>query len=275
MRTKIDKYYTEFGADDLILIEVLPGGYRAVFSYNPKSPADKYYRRGLLQIGGFVPSEREHSSLRLLKEAIEADPNHAPAHAAKAEAELREAMYRRSIPPHNPLAAAEASALAALRLQPKLWRAHVALGAVHCCRHEWEEAGKSFLIQPWPSRQTQRRAITHGTRGSYWRRAGSRKPYGFPRARGPRRAGRDLSAHKSRLASSPLHVARRFEEADEFLSEVVERCPQSWLARIVLECVHLVGCDPFEALLSIDEAHRILSEQSVWPSRNKQCSQGC
>src|SRR5579864_893549 len=45
LRIRIDKYYKEFGAEDLVRIEVPPGGYKAVFSYNPSSPADKYYRR--------------------------------------------------------------------------------------------------------------------------------------------------------------------------------------------------------------------------------------
>jgi tetratricopeptide (TPR) repeat protein len=144
LRGRIDRYYSEFGAEDLIHIEVPPGGYRAVFSYNPQSPADKLYRRGLLQVRDFVPRKIIHSSLGLFNAAIEADPNHALAQSAKAEAELREAMYRRTIPPHNPRAAAEESALAALRLQPQLWRAHLVMGAVHCCRYQWAHAETSF-----------------------------------------------------------------------------------------------------------------------------------
>jgi len=54
LRNRIRAYYRECGADDLLLIEVPPGGYRAVFSYNPQSPADKLYRRGSLQVSGFV-----------------------------------------------------------------------------------------------------------------------------------------------------------------------------------------------------------------------------
>lgn len=259
LRGKIDKYYREFGAEDLILVEVPQGSYRAVFSYNPGSPADKLYRRGLLQVGGFVPWDREHSSLRLFNGAIEADPNHALAHAAKAEAELREAMYRRTIPPHNPLASAEASALAALRLQPQLWRAHVVLGAVHCCRREWEEAGKSFdaalAIAPHRTRD-------HSWYGGFLLATGREKEaLQLARSRAEEKP-EDLSAQMA--LGVFLYVARRFEEAEEFLGEVTLLFPKSWLSRIVQACVYLADDRALEATLSIEDAYTILSEQSEY-----------
>jgi tetratricopeptide (TPR) repeat protein len=260
LRIRIRAYYKESGADDLLLIEIPPGTYRAVFSYNPTSPADKDYRRGLLHVGGFIPSAREHASLGWFNAAIQADPNHALAHAAKAEAELREAMYRRTISPYNPLAAAEASALEALRLQPNLWRAHVVQGAVHCCRREWENAGKSFdaALQSAPNR----------TRGHSWYS-------GFLLATGNEREALRLA--RSRVDENPddlsaqialglfLYVTRRFQEAEEFLIEIAASFPKSWLARIVQACVYLARDQELEALVSVEQAHTILDNQSDNP----------
>src|SRR5579872_3820956 len=144
LRARMERYYDEFGAEDPVLIQIPPGGYRAVFSRNPQSPADKLLREASALIYSFVPAESEHRERSLLTRATEADPGHAGAHAAKAEAELREALYRRAIPPHDPLATAEASASEAFRLQPRAWRAHIALGVVHACRHKWEKAFTAF-----------------------------------------------------------------------------------------------------------------------------------
>jgi tetratricopeptide (TPR) repeat protein len=174
-------------------------------------------------------------------------------------------MYRRAIPPHNPVASAEASALEALRLQPKLWRAHVVLGAVHCCRREWEEEGKSFdaALALAPNR----------TRDHSWYA-------GFLLAVGREKEALQLT--RARAGESPddlsaqialrlfLYVTRQFEEAEEFLSEVAASFPKSWLARIVQACVYLARGGTLEAILSIEEAYTILCEQSEYSeSRNK------
>jgi tetratricopeptide (TPR) repeat protein len=256
LRNRIRAYYRECGADDLILIEIPPGGYRAVFSYNPTSPADKDYRRGLLRLSGFTPSAGEHASLGLFYSAIQADPGHALAHEAMAEAELREAMYRRAVPPQSPLAAAEASALKALRLQPKLWRARVVLGAVHCCRREWDNAGKSFdaALQIAPNRTRAHSwyvafLLTTGNDGEALRLARSRAD-----------ENRDDLGAQIALGLF-LYVTRRFDEAEEFLNEVAGSFPTSWLARIVQACVYLARDQEMETLVSVEQAHTILYNQ--------------
>ncbi len=59
-----------------------------------------------------------------------------------------------------------------------------------------------------------------------------------------------------------LYVAREFEEAEEFLLELIERFPESWLAQLVLACVYLAGDRAVEALVTIEEAYAILNRQS-------------
>lgn len=261
LRKRIRKYYVNSGNNDRVRINIPPGGYRAVFSYNRSSPAGKLYQRACSLIAGFVPSEYEHGSLSLLREAIESDPKYAPAHAELAEAELREMVYRRSIPPHNPVAAAEAAALEALRLQtkPTLWRAHIALGAIHCCRHRWAEAQKSF--------DSAFDIAPNAKRDHAWYA-------GFLLAAGGDREEREaLRLARARAEATPedasaqialglfLYLARQFEEADELLCEAVARFPKSWLARIVLACVYLARDQEVEALVSVEQAHRIQDEQ--------------
>jgi tetratricopeptide (TPR) repeat protein len=158
------------------------------------------------------------------------------------------------------VAAAEASAWEALRLQPKLWRAHVVLGAVHCCRREWENAEKSFdaALQIAPNR----------TRDHAWYA-------GFLVAIG--REKEALQVTRSRVEERPddlsaqialglfLYVTRRFGEAEAYLNEVAGSFPASWLARIVQACVYLARDQEVEALVSVEQAHTILVNQSDNP----------
>src|SRR5579872_5136316 len=269
LRNRIRKYYTECGTEDPVLIQIPPGGYRAVFSHNPKSPADRLFREGCARINCFEPSEGEHRSLSLFKEAIRADPNHAGAHAAKAEAELREVLYRRVIPPNDPVAAAEMSAMEALRIQPRAWSAHIALGVVHSCRHKWEKALGSFNsamdIAPLLARD------------HFWYQ-------GFQMAIGRDQDALRLArsrAEEVRHDPSPqialgffLYLARRFDEAEERLSEVAETFPQSWLARLVLACVYLAQERATEALVSVEQAHGILCDQNGLPLRRNEIFPG-
>ncbi len=92
--------YTELGSEDPVRIEVPAGGYKAVVFNNRTSPAEKYYRRGWLLLGNFMPgsaARAEHPSLQSFCEAIYLDADHAAAHASKAEAEIRELLYRRKV----------------------------------------------------------------------------------------------------------------------------------------------------------------------------------
>ena len=55
-----------------------------------------------------------------------------------------DAFFTHQVPPEEFLTAAEAAARLALRLNDTLWQANIVLGAVHCCRWNWEEAEATF-----------------------------------------------------------------------------------------------------------------------------------
>lgn len=73
-----------------------------------------------------------------LRDAITLAPVHAPAHAAYARVRTEDSVTEQDF------AVAEASALHALELDPRLAEAHVALGRVFLLRHDWERAGQEF-----------------------------------------------------------------------------------------------------------------------------------
>ncbi len=79
-----------------------------------------------------LTSEDPRTAHQCFAEAVKLEPTYALAHAAKADAEFREATYRPDAPPRKWIALAEASAREALFWSPQCWRAHVVLGAVHC-----------------------------------------------------------------------------------------------------------------------------------------------
>jgi tetratricopeptide (TPR) repeat protein len=199
--------------------------------------------------------EAEHRELALLSAAIEADPSHAGAHAAKAEAELRDALFRRAIPPHDPLAAAEVSATEALHLQPRAWRAHIALGVVHTCRHKWEKALTAFAAAMEIAPQL--------ARDDYWYQ-------GFQMAAGKEQDALRLAktrAEETQHDPGPeialaffMYIARRFDEAEERLIDMLQLSPKTWLAHIVLGCVYLAQNRATEALVSVEAGHKILSD---------------
>lgn len=259
LRDEIEAYYEECGEEDLVKIWVPAGGYRAVFSYNPRSPADKYYRRGLLKMRRFLPLGWRHESLHCFEKAIVADSKHALAHAAKGEAELREAMYHRSIQPHSPIQAADKSALEALGLQPRSWRAHVVQGAVHCCRYHWREAEESFqkalAIAPGHTRQ-------HAWYAAYLLAIGKdEKALQLVASRASERHDDPFAQVAIGLF---LYVARRFDDAEKLLCEVIEEFPDCWLGRIVQACVQLAGGNVNEAAYLIEDARTIIYEMSEY-----------
>ena len=255
LRGQLRTYYETAGAQDLVKIRIPPPGYRAVFSYNSKSPAAKLCGQAWLKISNFVPSKFGHESLRLLDEAIQADPSYAPALAAKAEAEIREAMYRRTIPPHNPIRAAQKCATDAIALQPKNWRAHVVLGVVHSCHHRWTEAEESFqmalAVAPRSTRE-------HAWYAAYLLAIGKEdEALQLALARATDNQS-DVSAQVA--LGFFLYVTRRVDEAETHLLDVTQDFPNSWLARIALACVYFEKGQTEEALLSYETAYDLLPD---------------
>jgi hypothetical protein len=262
LRRILAEYYEQEGRDDRIQISLptppgrngkLPAGksYSPLFAYNLRSPAIRAYGQGIYLQSNIRYISDHTEAIGHFSEAIALDSAYAPAHAAKAENDLWVPMYRQPIPPHRPIADAEASAIEALRLQPDLWRAHVVLGAVHCCRYEWDQAENSFKAALASARD---KVLNH--------------PWypGFLLATGREREG--LRIARLRVAETTsdlsavialvffLYVARRFGEAEEVINEMEHNFPRTWLTEVMRACVRLSTGHAYSAyydLENIDE----------------------
>jgi tetratricopeptide (TPR) repeat protein len=145
LRKTLRKYYEEIDEEAPIIIALPPGrAYRPEFSYNPCSAAYKAYRRGVSHMNRFLSADDARLALEYLHEAIRLQPAYALAYAAKADAEFREAIYRADAPPGTWITAARTTAEEALLLNPKSWRAHVVMGAIHCSAFQWAKARAAF-----------------------------------------------------------------------------------------------------------------------------------
>lgn len=156
LRKTLAKHYAGIGGEDDVVIELPPGKlYRPMFAWNANWEIHSGYRYGLAHMKAFRQGGNQQRAWERFTKIIEFEPSYAPAYAARAEVEFREAIYcsartreqwlcfSRKFPWHW-VAAAEESAREALRLNPKTWRAHIVLGAVHCSRFDWDLANKSF-----------------------------------------------------------------------------------------------------------------------------------
>lgn len=268
LREQIQKYYIQNGSEDLVLIEIPPGAYRVVFSYNRVSTADQYYRRGQLHFGNYSPYEDTAVCLNYFKDAIACDPNHALAHAAKAEVELREAMYRETYSPwearlstREAIGLAESSALQALRLQPKLWRPHVVLGIICASRYHWDEAREHFeaALQIAPNRTAE-----HFWYHAYLLVIGrTKEAMDLAHARLDDRP-EDPSAHLA--LAFLLYVTREFKRAKEIVSDISKGFSMSWLAGFIEALVDAALDWFFESAETISDYWHIGALERFWIS---------
>jgi tetratricopeptide (TPR) repeat protein len=144
LRERLASYY-DGEKEAAVIIELPPGkGYKPGFTYNPASRAHKSYRQAMVHMSRFTSAEDARLTLTYLNEAITLEPEYALAYAARADAQFREAIYRADEPPRKSLELAEASAREALARDARAWRAHVVLGAIHCSRFQWQQAGAAF-----------------------------------------------------------------------------------------------------------------------------------
>jgi len=149
LRKTLSKYYASYGNEDPLIIEVPRGrSYRPNWYYNPRWPAHKLYRQGLIHMNAFLSQANVTSSLAYLSDAIGLEPMYAEAHAALAEVQFREALYRcdemsGSLPW---VEMAESSARIAIEANDESWRAFIVLGAIHSARFEWSEAKTAFNV---------------------------------------------------------------------------------------------------------------------------------
>lgn len=138
LRIELEKYYRTHGSEDRVTIHI--HAYTAVFSYSHQSPAYRRCRLGYRLLAKGDPMRAEI----FFKQAIGADPNHAPAYAGLADCQLLICVLFGYHAHSDTAVYAEELANRALRLNPELWQAHVALGALFSFRRQWEDAIGAF-----------------------------------------------------------------------------------------------------------------------------------
>jgi tetratricopeptide (TPR) repeat protein len=148
LRDTLSAYYLSEGVNDLVRIDLPKGpGYRPEFSYMPNAEVVTLYRYGLHH-ASMLNEQHVGYGMRRLQQAAEIKPDFAPAYAAHAQALLRyQLLYNvvREIPfPLPDGATVESLANQALALDPKQWRAHLALAGFHCCKWHWARAKECF-----------------------------------------------------------------------------------------------------------------------------------
>src|SRR5581483_9279356 len=134
----------------------------------------------------------------------------------------------------SPCAYAERLARAAIHMRPTLWRSHVVMGAIHCCRYEWSEAEKSFerAIRCSPEL-----ARYHSWYCGYLLAIGRvQEALNIARERVERRPD-DVGAYV--CYGLYLYVTRDFEGAFGFLRRALYIFHYSWLIWTVMACVQL------------------------------------
>lgn len=250
LRKTLAEYYAEEGAADPVVITLPRGpGYKPVFSFN--SPAAKPYARGLHLHAAMTHINDGIKAIEQFNKAIGLEPTYALAYAARAETQLSRAPYAPQPCTKELVAAAEASANKALRLNPGLWRPHVVLGMVHASRRAWSKAEVSF--------KAALKASPEETGRHAWYAA-------YLLATGRKRKALRLVGEKARDAPGDpvaqsvyalfLYAARDFERAETLLQDVL--ISDHWLTRMVLACILRRNRESDDSHFHIDRAHEIL-----------------
>jgi tetratricopeptide (TPR) repeat protein len=144
------EYYRKEGTEDLVLItERDDKAYGLRFTYNPFSLAALHCRTGANIFDRTFPDFLGPGATSVFEElnaSIVNDKTYAPAYAKRAEVRLFYCLSDEPIyfPTVESMASAESDAQQALTINSDLWLAHVVLGALQCCRFEWEAARTSF-----------------------------------------------------------------------------------------------------------------------------------
>jgi hypothetical protein len=137
----LETYYTTEGLEDRlnVTVEKSGTGYRAVFSYNLRNPVEQNLRRGLRFIGIDA-----FAACKYLDAVLNVEPTHAEAFVGRVENELWGMFYGYRAASSGFIDMVERQTLKALSFDERCWRAHIVMGAVFCCRLQWENAAKAF-----------------------------------------------------------------------------------------------------------------------------------
>jgi serine/threonine-protein kinase len=193
---------------------------KAQIENKPTKSAEAYdlYLRGLEYANRGAQPDNFAIAERFYRQAIQLDPSFALARAQLASAKIR--MYWSAVgTPDSVVREATEEAEQALRIQPDLAEAHIALGLCHYFGHlDYEQALKEFeLARPGQPDEA-----------SNWIGAIQRRQGKFDEAiRNFEQAARLDPRIKSYNLAETLILVRRYEEADQLLDQRLARAPDS------------------------------------------------
>jgi tetratricopeptide (TPR) repeat protein len=225
LRNLLQAYYAEEGIEDRLNLQL--SGFKPVFSYNVRNPVERSFRRALR----YVRTDPS-TAFSLLDATLSMQPDHAEALAARAETELWRPMYGNEIDIPNLLHVVEVQAQESLRYDDKCWRAYVVMGALHCCRKQWDMAADSFNLAL--------KSLSAATSAHPWYAA-------FLMAIGRTKEALDLTkarANEPSATPSPmlthavfLYAARKFAQAERVILTAKKEYEDTWLSHALWSCV--------------------------------------
>jgi tetratricopeptide (TPR) repeat protein len=268
------EYYEKEGSKDPLIIEVPLGSmYRANCSLNPLYLASEKYLEGSIKLEElFMTCGRDVES-RLgrpspvdpeaeFERALQADPEFAPALAARAEARLIRLLLW-SDRPIELLANAERDADSACGADLRYWPGWVIHGAIYCCRSEWKKASACFKYveenAPAEARETLWFILFLLANGQ---KAKALKLSKTRLAKDLARGGKALGHSNSWMISGFVHyLARRHDEAERCLNEALRivsgLARENWFAMFLLACVYLAKGQPEKALGLLERSGKV------------------
>jgi len=258
LRKKLAEYNAGIGAHDPVIIEIPKGQYKASFTENPGSPAQKLVTLGFLQLDKETAPHILHA-LEYFQKAIKLRPGLANAWAGLASTYLtllHDTILRNL---DDAFSLAKDAAEKAVTLDDLCWRAHVCLGSIFLYRHEWEKAdiefNKARRIAPFEIMEVAEFATYLLSRG--------RLDEARELAQHLREEGFDSAVLMTR-AGLLFYVLRDFDAAKETLLQARNLDHHFWRVHLVLSFVHFSLGEPRSAVKAINEAQRF----AFWDERS-------
>jgi tetratricopeptide (TPR) repeat protein len=254
VRNLLDQYYRDAGREDKLRLEV--PGYKPLFIRNHLSRFEQCYRRALRHI-----STNPEMAIPLLRSALVRDPNHPGAQAAWAETLLWPLLCGYDIPVPEILSGAEECARTALQFDREHWRAHIVMGAIHCCRREWESAAAAFSSALDDSPEE--------TSGHPWyaaflmATAKTKEALKLVKAKADENPTDDWAQLTYALF---LYVAREFKEAQKVLGEIQSMGDRLWLADVMWSCICLALGERESAIALVRKRPRLAGGELAYPA---------
>ncbi len=236
LRKLLNTYYASEGMEDRLNLE-LPG-YSVVFTYSLRNPIERDFRRALR----FIASETG-SAYPLLDGILKADPYHAEAEAAWAEAALWQHFYGNELTSpkarNTVLTVSDEAVQRSLRIDGECWRAHLVQGALYACRMQWKQAAAAFdralksspihvRLHPWYAAFLM--AVSRTEEALQLVKAKATMP--------------SDSAGPQLIYAAFLYAVRRYAEAEIVLLEALRDYGGLWQANILLVFIFIAKNQP-------------------------------